>query len=321
MDAPHISHNAINSFAKSKINIQDTDLTEYRAQAQRVREGLKKYISAHPDYNLLKIVGSGSLAKHTALKTLNDFDMALYLRASKDLEDEGELLNWLAARLREAYPTLKPEQIEPQTHCVKISFRGSELDVDVVPVIYEDGVEDRGFLIVKNTGQRVLTSITLHKKFIKDREDKSGKHYRQLVRIIKWWVRQEKRRDRNFHFKSFMVELILAHLFDTQELPVNDYPAVLEKFFAYIVQSRLNQRIVFEDNYTSDIVAITDASIEILDPVNPENNITNNYTEQDREKIVEAAREALDRITEARFTPTKGRALECWKYILGPTFN
>ena len=78
---------------------------------------------------------SGSLAKGTALKTLNDIDVAFYVKAEKAPSAEAKaLLNWLAERLREAYPQMKPEQIKPNQHSVTVSYAVLDLNVDVVPV-------------------------------------------------------------------------------------------------------------------------------------------------------------------------------------------
>ena len=44
------------------------------------------------------------------------------------------------------------------------------------------------------------------------------------------------------------------------------------------------------------------------------------YDDAQRKKIVNAAQDALEAITEARFATTRGRAIECWQDILGPSF-
>jgi hypothetical protein len=80
--------------------------------------------------------------------------------------------------------TTKPEQFSPQHHCVTVSFKGSGLDVDVVPVLYEGGADDRGYLITKDTGDRVLTSIPLHLRFTRTRKAAHKRHYRQMVRLV-----------------------------------------------------------------------------------------------------------------------------------------
>jgi len=248
-------------------------------------------------------------------------DVAVYVEAGKAPEDEATLLTWMADRLREAYPRLASDQFEPQQHCVTIIFHGSGLDVDVVPVLYEGDDDDKGYLITKDSGDRVLTSVPLHIEFIRARKRAQPVHFRQVVRLVKWWARLQKAEREGFRFKSFIAELICAHLVD-DGLDMSDYPRALERFFAYIVSSELRQQIAFADNYKSSQVSVpADAPIRIIDPVNPENNVANRYTEADRRAIVEAAHDALDALLEARESDTKERAVSCWQDVLGPSFR
>ena len=41
-----------------------------------------------------------------------------------------------AERLRKAFPNFTPDQVERQQYSVKVHFKGTELDVDVVPILY-----------------------------------------------------------------------------------------------------------------------------------------------------------------------------------------
>jgi hypothetical protein len=59
----------------------------------------------------------------------------------------------------------------------------------------------------------------------------------------------------------------------------------------------------------------------VLDPVNPQNNIAVRYDAIGRDRIVVAAQSAMDALTDARFATTKGRAVDDWQTILGPTFK
>jgi hypothetical protein len=128
-------------------------------------------------------------------------------------------------------------------------------------------------------------------------------------------------RDEDFRFKSFMVELIWAHLADNG-LVLSDYPGALERFFAYIVKGEFADQVAFTEFFTaSQIPARSTAAVEVLDPVNVANNVGVLYKPVDRDRIVTAAHTALDALTEARFAPTKGRALACWQVVLGPTFK
>jgi hypothetical protein len=317
----HVEHKQVRDFALERVNVRREDLTEYRAQANRLREKLEKHIREHPDYGLVKMRSAGSVAKGTALKTINDMDLVVYVKASEAPTNESELLDWMAERLRAAYPNHPPEQIKPGLHAVTISFSGSGLDVDVAPVLWEGDADDVGYLILPGSGQRVKTSVTQHLQFVRGRKGSSPSDFAQVVRLLKWWVRRQKSLDSGFRFKSFMVELICAHLAD-EGTDFADYPDAMESFFAYIVQSELSERIAFEDFYAvSELPAETPQEIEIFDPVNPENNVASLYTREQRQRIVKAADEAISAIAEAAYATTKGRAVDCWQIILGPTFK
>jgi len=315
-----ISHSDVARFAEHRVNIKRDVVAGRREQAKRVREKVEGFIREHPEYGLIKILLSGSLAKGTALSDLNDIDLAVYVKSGVAPVEEKDLLDWLAEKLRAAYPQKDPDDFKPETHVVKIHFRRPELDVDVAPVHYDGLPEDRGYLVNRLTGQRVLTSIPLHLKFIRARKAKQPTHYAQVVRLIKWWVKQRKGNDESFRCKSFLTEMLCAHLVDNGH-DMSDYPTALEDHFTYIVKSRLKETIAFSDNYDPSSVSGAETDpIRVFDPVNSENNVGAGYDEADRKRLVTAAQEAIDRLAMARYAQTKGEALECWRAVLGPSF-
>ncbi|MAY74829.1 MAG: nucleotidyltransferase [Phycisphaerae bacterium] len=317
-----IGHKDIASFAADHVNLKRDDAAEYRAQVNRLREKLQGFISEHPDLGLIKLLLNGSLAKGLALKTLNDIDVALYVDAERVPDSNDDLLDYLVDKLREAYPQKDPADIKRTTHCVQITFRGTGLTVDVAPVYaIKDDDDDHGYLINKDTGARVLTSIPRHLRFTRGRKDKQPDHYAQVVRLMKWWVRQRKLDDDEFRMKSFMSELVVAHLADAGQ-SLADYPSALSAVFVYLMKSRLKQRVAFADYYpASKLPGPTGAVIEVFDPVNCENNVAGDYSDQVRQRILENAEDALDAIAEARYATTKARAVECWQRVLGPSFR
>lgn len=321
MDESFIQHQHIAAFADERINLKRDNVNAYREQVQRLRAELTEHINADPGFSLVKMLGSGSVAKGTALSTINDMDVAVYVKAGEEPEDEDDLLPWMRDRLREAYPKFSADRFKLEQHCVKITFLYPELDVDVVPVLYEGDDDDKGYLITQDTGDRVLTSVPLHLEFIRVRKRAQPVHFRQVIRLVKWWAHLQKAANEDFRFKSFMIELICAHLAD-DGLDMSGYPLALERFFGYIVASELREQIAFTDNYKlSQISVPADAPIRIIDPVNPENNVASRYTDWDRRAIVDAANDALDALLEAREADTKGRAVSCWQDVLGPSFR
>lgn len=317
-----IDHAELLEFAEARVNLKQEDAKAFREQVGRLRDKLELHIADHPDFGLKKMMLAGSLAKGTALATLNDADVAVYVEADGDdvPASESELLNWLTNKLRVAYPQMKPEQIKPVTHCVRISYNGTGLDVDVAPVHYYGKANDVGYLLSKS-GKTVETSIPLHLNFIRVRKDRHPQHFAQVVRLVKWWIKQRKDADDSFRFKSFMAEMVLAHLSDTGT-DFSRYPEALEAFFNYIDRTQLKKRISFTDYYqASALPAKTDAAMEVFDPVNATNNVAADYDEADRKRICAAAEDALDAIAEAKYSTTKGRAIECWRRILGTSFG
>jgi hypothetical protein len=319
---PIITHDDLVSFADNRVNLPREVAQRHRDQVNFLRERLDGHIDENPGFSLVKMLHAGSVAKGTALRTVNDLDVAVYVRKDDAPTEEAELIGWMAERLREAYGRLiNPEQIQPGTHCVTITFVGSGLSVDVVPVLYEGDPDDRGYLIAKDTGERLLTSVRLHLRFIRTRKQTHPDDYAQVVRFVKWWARQRKLADPVFKCKSFMVELLVAHLAD-QDLDLRSYAEALEEVFGDIVKTGLAERIAFTDFYpAASLPGPTGAAIEIFDPVNPVNNIAHQYSTVERDRIVEAADEALGAITEARYATTKAQAMACWQVVFGPSFQ
>lgn len=316
-----IGHKEIKAYAEERVNLPIETADKHRAQVKALRERLEEKIADDPSFDLVKMLHAGSVAKGTALRTVNDLDVAVYVKAGSAPKTDAELQPWLAERLREANPSMAADQFTPEEHCVKVTFKGSGLDVDVVPVLYEGDPNDCGYLVRKNSGQRVMTSIPRHLDFIRARKKRYGDDFKQLIRLVKWWKNVETKSDADFRFKSFMIELLWSHLADGG-LALEDYPEALERFFTYIVKTELRERIAFTDYYTtSKLPDRTGNAIEVFDPVNPENNVAINYTTEGRARIVGAAGRALDVLGEARYATTKGDEVECWQDVLGSSFQ
>ncbi|MDE0526789.1 MAG: CBASS oligonucleotide cyclase [Thaumarchaeota archaeon] len=265
---------------------------------------------------------AGSVAKGTALSTINDLDAAVYVQKDQTPGDESDMVQWIGERLREVYPQKDPGDFDTSlSHCVRIHFRVSGLYVDVVPVLYEGDENDYGYLVDKYTGERLLTSIPLHLEFIRKRKASNLEHLTQVVRLVKWWADRLKDENRAFKCKSFLLELLVIRMVDAGE-DLSDYPRALERFFSYIVKTGLEERVAFDDYYpNSDLPAPTGDAIEVFDPVNPANNVTVRYSVHDRNALVEAAEDAADAIREAAYATTGKRATELWQTVLGSSFR
>ncbi|MFH1872631.1 MAG: CBASS oligonucleotide cyclase [Pseudomonadota bacterium] len=320
MSRAHIDHSDLVRFAEDKVNLPKAKADEYRAQARRLREKLEGYVADHPDFSLKRMQLSGSLAKGTALRSLNDIDVAIYISGSDAPHDVRALLDYLAEKLRKAFPNFSADQVKPQTYSVTVSFRGTGLDVDVVPVLYAGLPDWRGNLVSQDDGSFLETSIPLHLEFARKRKQAQQTHFAQVVRLVKFWARRMKQEREGFRFKSFMIEMILAKLCD-DGVNFSDYPEALQAFFTYVARSNLRERIVFEDHYKASDVAKFNDTVQIIDPINATNNVASLYTVENADAIVDAALDAGDAIDSALAAPTKDLTLRYWQKVFGSAFQ
>jgi tRNA nucleotidyltransferase (CCA-adding enzyme) len=320
MSRIHVSHTDISNWAIDKVNLPKDKATEYREQANRLREKVQNYLSEHPDFTLRKMLLSGSLAKGTALRSLNDIDVACYISGADAPQDISKLLEYLAEKLRKAFPNFTPDQVKPQTYSVTVSFKGSGLDVDIVPVLYYEDPDWYGKLVSQHDGSFLETCIPRHLEFIRKRKAKNQVHFAQVIRLLKYWVRNQKQENESFKFKSFMVELILSKLAD-DGLDFSDYPEAMQHFFTYLAKSDLKEIIVFSDYYSIGEAKGHNEPVRIIDPVNSKNNASKLYTIQQAQTIVEAALNAGDAIDSALTATTKEKTIYYWQKVFGPTFN
>lgn len=320
MSRIHVDHAEIVRFAQERVNLPKDKADEYRAQARRLRERLEGYLREHPEFTLKKMLLAGSLAKGTALRSLNDVDVACYIGGADAPGDVPRLLNYLAERLRKASPNFTPDQVKPNTYSVTVSFKGSGLDVDVVPILYKGDPDWYGSLISQDDGSFLETCIPRHLEFIRKRKQAHETDFAQVVRLVKYWAARMKREQEGFRFKSFMIELILAHLADAG-LALSDYPEALQHFFTYLARSNLRELVVFCDYYQPSVVGSFSQPVKIIDPVNAKNNVCKLYTPAQAEAIVNAALDAGEAIDAALLAPTKQETVRYWQKVFGSAFQ
>lgn len=303
----------IAAFLDDRVNLKRDNVTAYRDQVRHLRERLAIYVNEHPDFALIKMLHFGSLAKATASSTLREVDVAVYLRPERLASQElHSVLSTLRDLLIQVYPQMEPSQFVIDPPAVTINFRTSGLSVDVVPVIPNGKPDDRGQLALAYPDW-VETSIPLHLEFIRQRADRHLR-FRELVRLTKWW-----RQERDVPMQSFLIELLWAHLFDGGAVP-DDFQEAMLVFFAYIERTRMEERIVFADNYHPSEVKPMNDLVQVIDPVTPTNNVAACVTRADRDAILHAAEAALDNVAAGSSAYSKGRGVACYQRVFGSAF-
>jgi tRNA nucleotidyltransferase (CCA-adding enzyme) len=287
---------------------------EYHAQVDRLITELCKSVRDKTEIKITKVVKAGSFAKYTILRKTAvdpvDVDVVFYIAGREaSRETLGSLNDLIYALLIKIYPNKSVEDFEIQRKAATVTFVGTGLSVDIVPVIEDLSRPGYGWQFDIHDGSKIHTCAPCQIKFVQDRKNRD-KDFRTLVRLAKKWRNQAEIRP----LKSFTIELILAHVLDKQG-PNGTIEQRFRNFLLYIAQSGLKDEIRFPEN-TPPFTTFTDPVV-ILDPVYSLNNVASRISEVERQEIVAAAGEAWET---ANFASTESDS-EIWKEIFGPRFQ
>jgi tRNA nucleotidyltransferase (CCA-adding enzyme) len=287
---------------------------EYHEQVDRLITELCKSVRNKTEIKITKVVKAGSFAKYTILRKTNvdpvDVDVVFYI-ADKDADHETlkSLGDTIYDLLIKQYPTKSVEDFEIQRKAATVTFVGTGLSVDIVPVIEDPDRPGYGWQFDIETGDKVETCAPGQIKFVRDRKNTDA-DFRTLVRMAKKW------RNHNgiSKLKSFTIELIMAHVLDTQGKG-GSIEQRFRNFLLYIAQTGLADPISFPEN--SLPLGAFDDPVVILDPVSSANNVASRLSEAERQAIVAAADAAWEN---ASFAAAENDN-EIWKEIFGPRFK
>nr|WP_154324834.1 CBASS oligonucleotide cyclase [Pantoea sp. 201603H] len=284
----------------------------YNAQVDRLITALRKKLKEQDKITIKRVVKAGSFAKHTILRKTSDskvdVDVVFYVSGKKVAEESfASLSEKIYEALLKVYPSKAVEDFEIQRKAATVSFIGSGLDVDIVPVIENPEKEGYGWQFDRFDGSKTETCAPCQIKFVKERKNQDP-DFRTLVRLAKRW-----RNNMECPLKSFHIELIMAHV-----LEINGREGSLEKrfrdFLLYIAESGLQEVISFPEN--SIVTSFTDPVV-ILDPVCDTNNVSSRITEDERKEIARLADESWET---ANFASEEGD-YDLWKELFGRSFK
>ncbi|NLE03363.1 MAG: nucleotidyltransferase, partial [Crenarchaeota archaeon] len=187
---------------------------EYHAQVDRLIEELSKRLKNQNKIKIARVIKAGSFAKYTILRKTTedpvDVDVVFYI---SDLDADKETLislnNLIYDTLIEIYPTKSVEDFEIQRKAATVTFAGTGLSVDIVPVIQDPTNPDYGWQFDIHDGSKVRTCAPGQIKFIQDRKSIDS-DFRTLVRLAKKWRNHAELKP----LKSFIIELIMAHVLE-----------------------------------------------------------------------------------------------------------
>lgn len=287
---------------------------EYHKQVDFLVDKLSEDLRDEIEVRITKTVKAGSFAKFTILRKTSedpiDVDVVFYISdRSVDQETLESLNDSIHELLIRIYPNKDVGDFEIQRKATTVSFIGSGLSVDVVPVIQDEDRPDYGWQFDLEDGSTVQTCAPCQIQFVRDRKDKD-KHFRTLVRLAKKWRNHAELKP----LKSFAIELILAYVLD-QEGSEGSIEQRFRRFLLYMAQSGLKDVIQFPEN--TGPIGCFDDPVVILDPVQSDNNVAARITESERQQIVNVAAEAWEK---AHFASVENDN-SVWKELFGPHFK
>jgi tRNA nucleotidyltransferase (CCA-adding enzyme) len=275
---------------------------------------LRKSVRDKTGVKITKVVKAGSFAKYTILRKSAidpvDVDVVFYISGrDADQETLTSLNDTIYDLLIKQYPSKSVEDFEIQRKAATVTFVGTGLSVDIVPVIEDCDRPGYGWQYDIHDGSKVQTCAPCQIKFVKDRKDQDN-DFRTLVRMAKKWRNHAGVKP----LKSFAIELIMAHILAEQGAG-GTIEQRFRNFLLYIAQTGLKDEISFPEN-VAPFATFFDPVI-ILDPVYSKNNVTSRISEAERKEIVAAAQEAWET---ANFASAENDN-EVWKEIFGPRFK
>ena len=287
---------------------------QYHEQVDRLIAELCRSVRNKTEVKITRVVKAGSFAKYTILRKSSvdpvDVDVVFYILGREaDKETLDSLNNTIYDLLIKQYPNKSVEDFEIQRKATTVSFVGTGLSVDIVPVIEDENRPGYGWQFDIHDGSKVQTCAPCQVKFVRDRKNQDS-DFRTLVRLAKKWRNHGEIKP----LKSFAIELIMAHVLAAQGNS-GTIEQRFRNFLLYVAQSRLKEQISFPEN-TAALGSFTDPVI-ILDPVYSLNNVTSRISEAERKEIVAAAEAAWET---ANFASAENDN-EIWKEIFGPRFK
>lgn len=287
---------------------------EYHKQVDRLITELCKQVRDKTEIKITKVVKAGSFAKFTILRKTSvdpiDVDVVFYISGRDASQETLDSLNdTIYDLLIKVYPNKSVEDFEIQRKAATVTFVGSGLSVDVVPVIEDETRAGYGWQYDIHDGSKIQTCSPCQIKFVRDRKNQDG-DFRTLVRLAKKWRNHAGLKP----LKSFTIELVMAHMLAEQGA-AGSIEQRFRNFLLYLAQSGLQDEIRFPEN-VAPFGSFSDPVV-ILDPVYSLNNVASRISEAERQEIVDIARDAWE---SANFASAEDD-VAVWKELFGPRFK
>ncbi|HWN68720.1 MAG TPA: CBASS oligonucleotide cyclase [Haliangium sp.] len=303
---------------------------DIRKQANDIRERVKG--QAERDGLVIRSTPSaGSFAKRTGLRRhitggsdVEGLDVDLPFVVSPRTRRDEELTSLLDRFERYAAATYPSTERERTRSAVRLRFKAARLSYELVPML---ATEDRDRqILIRASGERVETSVQKHVDFVRRRTQDSNElpgrvKFNECVRLLKWW--REFRIDHvglpePLRPSSMLIELLCAHAYDALRVEAT-YATTLLRWLQHMASAvRGRTRVVFADFVSPAELerARGAAEWDVLDPVNPSNNIVARWSRQDIDKLSDWLTQACSDLDAAMRASVAGKDAESLRHLV-----
>ena len=328
---------------KSKLHSRVSKFVAWIAPAPETREEIKKQadevrdrISDKAREDGLAVTATpaaGSFAKKTGLRRHmrgdsevegQDIDVPFVVKPPK--EGEYQLQPMIDKFLKYADSSYPRTEKEPTKSSVKLKFT-STLSYDLVPLFATSDPEKQ--ILVRTTGEQIVTSVQKHTEFIKTRTHKSDEKrdvvlFNECVRLMKWW-RDTRCAQANYleDVPSILIDLLCAKAFDNWSVQ-STYAHTLSEWCTYLAHVVSKKESVCFSDYTSEAGRAISGKWSVVDPTNPENNLAQRFQGYEVDELAEwfrEARESWGRAIASDMVEDDGRSLEQLVDLFGNAFK
>ncbi|MCZ8021512.1 MAG: CBASS oligonucleotide cyclase [Cyclobacteriaceae bacterium] len=313
----------------ARIKLKRDDMPKYRDQINNLREKLEEKIrnDKRTGLKVTRFIIAGSWKKGTILKPTGehpiDVDLVLYVEGDENIQsDLKKLHDFVVEYLKEIYPTKdinRDVDAEGNTKSIKITFTGTGLEMDIVPVV--PLLSPKEYVVQPQRGgggKKYITSVTRQLEFAQERRSKNSS-YTAIVRAIKWWrnYKELKPVDDESGISSFTIELIASYLEITKGCVQNIEDGLI-RFFKFVSDPEFPV-ITFKDAIGK--VPVYDTPIFVADPTNNENNSAKKIDDKIWKEVKKEANDAFESLCIAQSKNFEGETIEEWKRVFGSSFN
>ena len=302
-----------------RIKLSQGKKSSYSNQIENLKNLVNKAINDSETTKAIKAIRAGSWKKGTALAPKGDYpldvDMVFFINVDNGRSfDAEQLRNEVISVLCHAYPNKSESDFSNGRKTIGVTFRGSGLEVDIVPFIPKFPNSEYGYQPYKklNSGN-FMTSVGKQLNYISKIKSKNS-NFAPAVRILKSW-----RNYQEVNLPSFSIELLSAYLIDRNPqrfMHARQSINNLILFFFEQLGSNRELKIHFQT-----LGSYSFPSPWIADPTNVENNTLSQVSSSEWNEIVSAAESAYETISYAESVFEKDKTIELWKEIFGPNFS